>query len=216
MSRTPGAKDKRKRKAREDDHRPWENSPIYQDAVAEVPAEYNSRRIAFQREIFPVGDLPRNDPEKMVEMMGERFRHYLEMCDKYGMKIGNQAAYFALGIDKDIVWAWLNNSNTNPMVRGFIKKVQYFCSTYREGMMEDGKLNPVTGIFWQKNYDGMRDQQELVVAKNDPLGEKLDASTLQQKYLEMTEDQMMIEQKENKSVSDIIGSSDAEKLAERP
>ncbi|CAJ0600759.1 unnamed protein product [Cylicocyclus nassatus] len=39
----------------------------------------------------------------------------------------------------------------------------------REGLMADGKVNPVTGIFWQKNYDGLRDQQEVVVApRNRP------------------------------------------------
>jgi hypothetical protein len=53
--------------------------------------------------------------------------------------------------------------------------------------MEDGKINPVTGIFWQKNYDGMRDQQEVVLTPNtSPLGEQADAEALRQKYLENT------------------------------
>ena len=29
--------------------------------------------------------------------------------------------------------------------------------------MSDGKINPVTGIFWQKNWDGLKDQQEVVI-----------------------------------------------------
>ena len=184
MGRPVGSKDKKPRKKRTDDNRPWEHSPIYQGAMTQVPAEYNSRRIAFQREIFPVGDLPRNDPEKMVEIMSERFRHYLEMCDKYEMKIGNQAMYFALGIDKGAAWAWLNNPNTSPVLLDFIKKIQHFCASYREGMMEDGKLNPVTGIFWQKNYDGLKDQQEVVMTPNNPLGDTSDIKTLEQKYKE--------------------------------
>jgi len=53
--------------------------------------------------------------------------------------------------------------------------------------MEDGKINPVTGIFWQKNYDGLRDQQEVVLTPNQsPLGEQKDAESLRQKYLEST------------------------------
>ena len=56
---------------------------------------------------------------------------------------------------------------------------------YREGLMEDGKVNPVTGIFWQKNYDGMKDQQEVVLTPNtSPLGEQKDAEALKQKYLD--------------------------------
>lgn len=216
MSRTPGAKDKRKRKAREDDHRPWENSPIYQDTVSLIPEEYNARRIAFMQKIIPVGDLPKDDPQKMAQIMWERFIRYTNLCAEWGMKIGNQGAYAAMGITKDDVYYIENGRNPNPAISDCIKKVKQICAMYRENLMEDGKISPVTGIFWQKNFDGYKDQQEVVVANNDPLGEKLDASTLQQKYLEMTEDQMMIEQKEHKSVSDVVGSSDAEKLAERP
>lgn len=29
--------------------------------------------------------------------------------------------------------------------------------------MADGKVNAVAGIFWQKNYDGLKDQQEVVI-----------------------------------------------------
>ena len=36
-------------------------------------------------------------------------------------------------------------------------------SQIREQLMSDGKINPVTGIFWQKNWDGLKDQQEVFV-----------------------------------------------------
>lgn len=39
--------------------------------------------------------------------------------------------------------------------------------------MANGKLNPVTGIFWQKNFDGMKDTQEVVLTPNNPLGESV-------------------------------------------
>ena len=52
--------------------------------------------------------------------------------------------------------------------------------------MQDGKINPVTGIFWQKNYDGMKDQSEVVLTPNNPLGEQKDVEALKQKYLENT------------------------------
>ena len=71
-----------------------------------------------------------------------------------------------------------------PARSTFIKKVRQFCATYREGLMEDGKVNPVTGIFWQKNYDGMKDQTEMVVTPNNPLGDAADTQALAQKYLD--------------------------------
>ena len=51
--------------------------------------------------------------------------------------------------------------------------------------MEDGKINPVVGIFWQKNYDGMKDQQEVVLTPNaNPLGDAESAERLKEKYLD--------------------------------
>ena len=52
--------------------------------------------------------------------------------------------------------------------------------------MQDGKVNPVTGIFWQKNYDGMRDQTETVLTAHTPLGAEVsgrDAERLAETYL---------------------------------
>jgi hypothetical protein len=49
-------------------------------------------------------------------------------------------------------------------------------------MMADGKLNPVVGIFWQKNYDGFKDQQEVVLAPKNNGIEDVDEKELLSKY----------------------------------
>jgi hypothetical protein len=53
-------------------------------------------------------------------------------------------------------------------------------------MMVDGKLNPVTGIFHQVNYDGLRDvkQQEILVSQNNVLGAARTAEELGSAYLD--------------------------------
>lgn len=133
--------------------------------------------------ILPTEPLDHDD----VEEMERRFKHYLAKCAEWDMKIGNQAAYAAIGINKDLVYEWTVRRQTNPRRTEFVKKVQQFCAMYREGLMEDGKVNPVTGIFWQKNYDGMKDQQEVVLTPNtSPLGDQTDAEALKQKYLANT------------------------------
>ena len=183
MSRTVGAKDKKPRRKATAGSKPSDKSPIIQDHNPDLPEGYNTRRIAFMQAILPTEPLDHND----VDEMERRFRHYLAMCAEWDMKIGNQAAYAAIGINKDLVYEWSVRRQTNPRRAEFIKKVQQFCAMYREGLMEDGKVNPVTGIFWQKNYDGMKDQQEVVLTPNqNPLGEQKDAESLKQKYLENT------------------------------
>ncbi len=157
-----------------------ENSPIMQGQTLEIPEEYNARRIRFMQMILPSDPLDCND----VAEMERRFSRYLELCAQWGMKVGNMAAYAAIGIDKDTAYEWTSRRTSNPARYGFIKKVQQVCALYREGLMEDGKVNPVTGIFWQKNYDGLKDQQEVVLTPNNPLGEAQNAEQLKQKYLE--------------------------------
>ena len=183
MARTPGAKDTKPRKKPSEGDRPCDKSPIIQGHNPDLPEGYNTRRIRFMQAIIPTEPLDRND----VEEMERRFARYLELCAEWDMKVGNQAAYAAIGIDKDDAYEWTNRNLGNPARTAFIKKVQKICAMYREGLMEDGKVNPVTGIFWQKNYDGLKDQQEVVLTPNtNPLGEQKDAEALKQKYLENT------------------------------
>lgn len=183
MARTVGAKDTKPRQKAAAGSKPSDKSPIIQDHNPDLPEGYNTRRIRFMQAILPTEPLDRDD----VEEMERRFAFYLEMCAQWDMKVGNMAAYAAIGIDKDDAYEWTNRNLGNPARTRFIKKVQKVCAMYREGLMEDGKVNPVTGIFWQKNYDGMKDQQEVVLTPNtSPLGEQKDAEALKQKYLDAT------------------------------
>lgn len=180
MARTQGAKDTKPRTRSAESS---ELKGIVADQNPNLPQGYNTRRIAFMQAILPTEPLDHDD----VEEMERRFQHYLAKCAEWDMKIGNQAAYAAIGINKDLVYEWTVRRQTNPRRTEFVKKVQQFCAMYREGLMEDGKVNPVTGIFWQKNYDGMKDQQEVVLTPNtSPLGDQTDAEALKQKYLENT------------------------------
>jgi hypothetical protein len=69
----------------------------------------------------------------------------------------------------------------------FIKKVRKICAGNREFLMQDGKINPITGIFWQKNYDGLKDVQDVVLTPNTPLGQELTREQIQQAVEELPE-----------------------------
>lgn len=150
----------------------------------EMPEGYNAKVTAFMMEIMPKEPLDLQD----VPEMERRFLNYVQKCSEWDMKVGNQAAYMAIGITKEQAWEWENVTKGNPARTYFIKKVRQFCGVFREGLMQDGKVNPVTGIFWQKNYDGMKDQTEMVLTPNNPLGEQKDMKALEQKYLESAYD----------------------------
>lgn len=148
---------------------------------SEYPSKSNSRYIEFMMAIMPTKPLDSND----VPEMRRRFLNYLEQCKIFDMKVGNMNAYVAIGIDRRTAFDWVNNRQTfKPERAEFIRQVQDMCGGYREAMMQDGKLNPVTGIFWQKNFDGFKDQQEIITTQQSVLGELPDVAKLQQRYLD--------------------------------
>ena len=165
-------------------HKPWEQSPVIQGHNPDVPDGYNSRMVAFTMDIMPTEPLDHHD----VPEMERRFRRYVEKCNEYDMKVGNMAAYMAIGITKDMATDWENHPHRNPNRAIFIKNVRQFCAVCRENLMADGKVNVVTGLFWQKNYDGLKDQQEVVLTPNNPMGDQIDAESLRNKYLASTYD----------------------------
>ena len=51
-----------------------------------------------------------------------------------------------------------------------------------------GQIDFVTYCFRAKNYYGMRDQTDLVITPNQPLGGDVDPEDVAQKYAELPED----------------------------
>jgi hypothetical protein len=51
-----------------------------------------------------------------------------------------------------------------------------------EDYMQNGKINPVSGIFIGKNHFGYQDKQEVVLTPNNPLGEHQSAEQLADEY----------------------------------
>jgi len=148
-------------------------------------AKNNPNNVRYVRFIMELNQMPKIDKTDL-DAMEKRLGEYLELCTRFEMKIGNQACYFALGIDKDDMYNWTHGRSRTPDFCEFAKKVQKLCGVYRENLMQDGQINPITGIFWQKNYDGLKDQQEVVLTPNNPLGAETTPEELQQKYIEAT------------------------------
>jgi hypothetical protein len=122
------------------------NSPVIGDNGLQVKPGDNSRyaKLAFDLVSFPPID--RNDVTALYKRMDE----YVQWCVDNDVKPGNLAFYSALGIDKSTAWDWETGRTGTPEHNDFIKKVKKFCSTNRELLMQDNKVNVITGIFWQK------------------------------------------------------------------
>lgn len=160
------------------------NSPVIgeQGMLASVK-ELNSLT-ANMRENF-LKDLARppvnlKDPEQVKQAI----YNYLLDCEQSGKRPGNMGLYRALDMTRQDINNVLTGKSKNkvsPACLDIIKKALSMLSEYREQLAIQGKLNPVTLIFWQKNYDGLRDQTEIQLSADTTPAASLSPDEIQQR-----------------------------------
>lgn len=138
------------------------NSPIIGDAGITATPEELRELTRHALELFEATPPDLHNAEEVKQAITEYFRS----CDRHGVRPANLGLYAALGLSKQEVSTILNGRDKNkvsPEVCDLLKKSKRVLSTYRESLAMTGKLNPVTAIFWAKNYDGMTDVQQIEV-----------------------------------------------------
>lgn len=155
------------------------NSPVIGDNGIQAEPGDNSKYAKLAYDIVSWGKVDRRD----ISALENRFGQYVAFCIENDIKPGNLACYAALGITKQIASDWENGVYGSSAHKDFIKKVKLFCGMNREFLMQDGKVNYITGIFWQKNYDGLKDVQDVVLTPNNPLGDIVDPEELKRRYM---------------------------------
>ena len=173
---------------------PGEYNPMQQLTIQQMADKINSidpnrKASKYANFVLAVKQIAVGVNIKDVEDMRRRFYAYLTLCDACSMKVGNLNAYSSMGILAQHAWSWKNGTNgATPERKALIEEVDSVCAGYREQLIGDGQINPVTGIFWQKNYDGLRDIQSHEVAPMDPLGEKRSAKEIAEQYKDIIDE----------------------------
>lgn len=133
--------------------------------------------------------LPEVDMTNAVEV-SQRVTKYFELCAEYDMKPGMAGLAMAFGKDRRTLWRYRDGSlGKNPEVVDTLKKAAQFLDLAMESYMQNGKINPVSGIFLMKNNLGYVDKQEVTVTAQSPLGETTDTKALEEKYGESVVDE---------------------------
>lgn len=113
-----------------------------------------------------------------------RIHQYFEICAQNGMKPSVEGMAVAFGTDRQSLWRYAN---------GQIKKVpKNVCDTLKKGYailnaqmadyMQNGKINPVAGIFLMKNNMAYRDETEVIITPNTVMGEAQEADVIAERY----------------------------------
>lgn len=113
----------------------------------------------FLRQVIAIGLSVKS---RRPEDMKQGFIQYLQLCKEQDRIVTNQCAYTAMGINRQIAYDMEHGrSNSTPEQKQLIQFVKSVCATYRETLMLTGDLNPIVGIFWQKAFDGLNEEEEM-------------------------------------------------------
>lgn len=131
-------------------------------AETEEERNYNARYIDH---IMKVHEISRHAIKGDLTSLKSCFVAYVQLCQADGFKISNLSAYAAMGLTQT-QFNTLKKKD-DPEAKELVNMVLSICSLSRETLIADSKLNPVIGIFWQRNYDGLRNDTEQVQNANE-------------------------------------------------
>ena len=160
--------------------------PSFADAkYPDLPQGENSK---FITALIQIREISQHADRENIETLYWCFNEYTKMCQQLDMKITNMSAYSACGLDRVTVADWAHGRlrKADPRYKEFALYIQRVCSEYREMLMADGKLNPITGIWWQKNYDSFSDKPAELPQSTDA-GE-LTSSEIANKYRDLPDE----------------------------
>ena len=144
----------------------------------------NAKYISVSLQLFNMPSIDLHKPE----LVQERLTEYFEIHVKADLKPTVAGMAMALGIDRRRLWeikAGVQDRNQDlPYeTRDSIKKAYDFLENLWENYMNNGKINPVSGIFLAKNNFGYQDKVEHVLTPNMNNSADYSAEDIRARYL---------------------------------
>ena len=124
---------------------------------------------------------------KTDDECAERLNEFFERVNQTGEIPTVEKMCLALGTVRQVVWQWENGQGCSPNRTDMIKKAKEILAALDAELVSRGKIPQVTYIFRAKNFFGMKDQTDLVVAPANPLGDSQDPESIVEKYAELPE-----------------------------
>ena len=162
------------------------NPALTGDAITATPSE-NAMYIEQSLRLFNLPTIDLHDPDAVQSRINE----YFDIVNEYGMKPTVAGLGLALnGMDRQTLWELRTGNYRNgtvpynlpPAVTDLIKKTYKLMENMWEGYMQNGKINPVSGIFLGKNNYGYQDKTEYVLTPNQPSASDLTERQLLERY----------------------------------
>lgn len=163
------------------------NSPVIGDNGLQVEPGDNAKYLGVS---LRLAELPKIDMMDAVAVEA-RLKEFFAIHIDADMKPTVAGMGLALnGIDRRRLWEIKTNTpsttveinNLPPAVKDAIKKAYYLMENLWENYMQNGKINPVSGIFLGKNNYGYQDKTEYVLTPNSQ-NEPYSAEDIKSRYV---------------------------------
>lgn len=147
-------------------------------AVTEEGKAYNARLIEH---IMRINEIASHADRNDLLSLKSCFIAYLQLCQEDGFSVNNLSAYASMGFPSHAHFEYFAKKD-NPEIRQFCGFVKQTCTMFRSESIADNKINPVIGIFWQRNFDGLRNDTEQVQNTQESDDDFAVAKSYKEKY----------------------------------
>ena len=146
------------------------NSPVIGDNGLQTTPGDNAKYLTLGMKLFNLPPIDLRDPEQVNNRLMEFFQIHVDA----DMKPTVSGMGMALGLDRRRLWEIkTGNYGANTKLAHLptqtsdsIKRAYEYMEILWENYMQNGKINPVSGIFLGKNNFGYQDKTEYVVTPN--------------------------------------------------
>lgn len=168
--------------------KPKQNRPRKSEQMKlQTNAGDNSKYLLHNMSVMQLADID-IDLTSPAEVR-QRTYDYLQLCAENDMKPSVAGYALAFGVDRTTIWRWGNDriEKIAEPCRKIIKQTYNLLTAQMEDYMQNGKINPVAGIFIMKNNMGYEDKKEITLAPANQFGDETPPEELQKKYLDAIE-----------------------------
>ena len=144
----------------------------------------NTKYLMVSLQLSNLPEIDMKDPEQVRARINEYFQIHAEN----DMKPTVAGLGIALGLDRRRLWEIKTdvpdrNNDLPTLTRDIVKKAYKMMENLWENYMQNGKINPVSGIFLGKNNFGYQDKTEYVVTPNTHNDSDYNAEDIRARYL---------------------------------
>lgn len=123
-----------------------------------------------------------------IQEVEERIEWYFDHCFGNDMKPTVTGLCNSLKITRNTLMGWRQGTYRADTHQAVILRAYGIMEELWENYMQNGKINPVSGIFLGKNNYGYADKQEYVLTPNQQQVTQEDIATIEAKYAELPEE----------------------------